>query len=609
MRSPALSRTIVASLVGLAALLAAGRSARAQASGFAVNRFEPSERGSDWFALESLDLRGKVRPAIGVIGDYQLRPLAIYEADGTLRAAPIEHVMTTHIGGSLVLADRIRFGVSMPIVLYQTGDAGRLQGVTYPSPSSEQAIGDVRLGFDVRLFGAYDGPITMALGGQVWLPSGDAASYTSDGSVRVQPRATVAGTVGFFTYAARAGVMFRDPDGSTFANSPIGHELTYGLSAGARVADKRLVIGPELFGSTVVSDDPFKTRTTPLEVILGGHYAFPGGARIGLGGGPGLTRGYGAPEVRLLASLEWVADVITDTDGDGIADDQDACRTTPGVRSADPDKNGCPVVAPPPDRDGDGILDKDDACPDVPGKTTTDPRTNGCADRDNDGIFDPVDACVDVPGMASADPKQNGCPELDSDNDGILDKEDACPSVAGIRTNDPATNGCPDPDRDKDGVPNATDACPDEPGKPDPDPKRNGCPKAFVQGTQIKILDQVKFKTNSAEILGKESDEVLQAVQAILTSHPEIKTVRVEGHTDNRGTAALNRKLSKDRAGSVVKWLTKNGVDASRLTSEGFGPDKPIDDNTTEQGRQNNRRVEFHIDAGGAAAPATPPTP
>ena len=103
----------------------------------------------------------------------------------------------------------------------------------------------------------------------------------------------------------------------------------------------------------------------------------------------------------------------------------------------------------------------------------------------------------------------------------MLDKDDACPDVAGLKTDDPKTNGCPDPDRDKDGIPNDQDACPDEPGKPDPDPKKNGCPKAYVQAGQIKITDQVKFKTGSALILpGKDSEEVLGAVLTILVDHP-----------------------------------------------------------------------------------------
>ncbi|MFO0673256.1 MAG: OmpA family protein [Polyangiaceae bacterium] len=198
-------------------------------------------------------------------------------------------------------------------------------------------------------------------------------------------------------------------------------------------------------------------------------------------------------------------------------------------------------------------------------------------------------------GPKNADVSLNGCP--DTDGDGVYDKDDACVDKPGIKTSDPKTNGCPDPDRDKDGIKNEDDACPDGAGKPDPDPKRNGCPKAFVQAGQIKILDQVKFKTNSADILpGKDSEEVLVAVLDVLKGHAEIKKVRVEGHTDNKGSAALNRKLSANRAASVVKWLVSHGIDAARLTSAGFGPDKPIDDNKTEAGRRQNRRVEFHIE-------------
>src|SRR5690606_24891399 len=90
--------------------------------------------------------------------------------------------------------------------------------------------------------------------------------------------------------------------------------------------------------------------------------------------------------------------------------------------------------------------------------------------------------------------------------------------------------------------------------------------------------------------------EVLEAVAKVLSEHPEIKRVRVEGHTDNRGAAALNKRLSAARAASVVGWLTKHGIDKERLTSEGFGPDRPIATNQDEAGRSLNRRVEFHIE-------------
>mgnify|MGYP001016449313 CR=1 FL=1 len=58
----------------------------------------------------------------------------------------------------------------------------------------------------------------------------------------------------------------------------------------------------------------------------------------------------------------------------------------------------------------------------------------------------------------------------------------------------------------------------------------------------------------------------------------------------------MNKKLSADRAASVVKWLTDHGIDKQRMKSAGFGPDRPIETNSTDEGRRQNRRVEFHIE-------------
>jgi outer membrane protein OmpA-like peptidoglycan-associated protein len=251
------------------------------------------------------------------------------------------------------------------------------------------------------------------------------------------------------------------------------------------------------------------------------------------------------------------------------------------------------VAPPPPDRDGDRVPDAEDACPDVPGVATNDPKTNGCPpDRDQDEIPDAQDACPDVRGVRTNDPVTNGCAP-DRDRDGVADFEDACPDVKGVKTSDPKTNGCP-PDRDADGIPDDVDACPDQPGKADPDPKKNGCPLVYVKSGQIRITQQVKFRFDSAD-LDPAGDPILEAVLQILRDHPEIKKVRVEGHTDNKGTAAYNKNLSVARARAVTGWLEKHGVARGRLTAEGFGMDRPIDTSGTEEAQRNNRRVEFHI--------------
>ena len=313
---------------------------------------------------------------------------------------------------------------------------------------------------------------------------------------------------------------------------------------------------------------------------------------------------------------------VLDTDQDGIPDTADACPKEKGVPSSDPAKNGCPLR----DKDKDTILDEVDACPDVPGVADPDPAKNGCplpGDTDGDGIIDPQDACVNEKGVPSEDPKANGCP--DKDGDGIPDIIDACPDLAGVKTSDPKTNGCPG-DTDGDGIRDDQDACPTEPGKADPDPTRNGCPQVFVRGEEIVITEQVQFDTGTAKIKPV-SDPLLDNVAKAMKVHPEILEVEVQGHTDTKGSKALNTTLSNNRANAVMKALEKRGIDKNRMTAKGYGPDVPIASNDTDEGRAKNRRVQFKItdkakkDAtapstttttpapGGAAPPAPAPAP
>jgi outer membrane protein OmpA-like peptidoglycan-associated protein len=78
------------------------------------------------------------------------------------------------------------------------------------------------------------------------------------------------------------------------------------------------------------------------------------------------------------------------------------------------------------------------------------------------------------------------------------------------------------------------------------------------------------------------------------TQYPDIK-VTIEGHTDNTGRAETNQKLSESRAASVKKYLVSKGISADRLTTGGFGADRPIEDNKTAAGKAKNRRVEFKL--------------
>jgi outer membrane protein OmpA-like peptidoglycan-associated protein len=107
------------------------------------------------------------------------------------------------------------------------------------------------------------------------------------------------------------------------------------------------------------------------------------------------------------------------------------------------------------------------------------------------------------------------------------------------------------------------------------------------------ILHNLFFATNQTTIL-PESESALQDLYTMLKENPEIR-IRITGHTDNVGSDKANQKLSEGRAKSVRADLINRGINGDRIEAEGKGESQPIDTNDTEEGRQNNRRVEFMI--------------
>ena len=110
----------------------------------------------------------------------------------------------------------------------------------------------------------------------------------------------------------------------------------------------------------------------------------------------------------------------------------------------------------------------------------------------------------------------------------------------------------------------------------------------------IELDDKVQFAMDSARIL-KASYPVLDAAAQKILDAPHIRLIRIEGHASADGDDDHNLELSAARAESVLQYLVSQGVDAARLTSEGFGEQRPVADNDTEEGRELNRRVELHI--------------
>jgi outer membrane protein OmpA-like peptidoglycan-associated protein len=248
----------------------------------------------------------------------------------------------------------------------------------------------------------------------------------------------------------------------------------------------------------------------------------------------------------------------------------------------------------PGDMDGDGILDDVDRCPRVPEDKDGYQDDDGCPDEDNDsdGINDTIDKCPLDPEDRDNFEDDDGCPEPDNDKDGLSDRVDACPMEPEDQDGFEDDDGCPDPDNDKDGIPDKDDKCPNEVGVP-PD----GCPKKYtlvvVTEKKIELKQTVFFDTNKATIKSV-SFALLDDVALALKDNPKIK-VEVQGHTDSQGNDSFNLKLSQRRAESVRAYLQSKGVARDRMTPRGYGENVPLADNRTDDGRAQNRRVEFII--------------
>lgn len=245
------------------------------------------------------------------------------------------------------------------------------------------------------------------------------------------------------------------------------------------------------------------------------------------------------------------------------------------------------------DRDGDGYPDDKDRCPKDAENFNAFEDEDGCPDdpdADRDGVPDSLDLCVLEPEDLDGYLDNDGCPEPDNDLDTLVDGADQCPLEAEDPDGFQDADGCPDPDNDQDTVPDVTDQCPNVPGTASGEPL--GCPTlVVVTDCELKISQQIHFETNRDGIR-PESFQVLDAVVGVLNDNPEIK-IEIQGHTDNKGAAAYNKDLSNRRANSVRKYLVAHGIAAHRLTSIGYGLERPLVDNTTEQNRALNRRVQF----------------
>ena len=548
---------------------------------------DPSARGSLFVGngrtLSATEFR------VGVAGFY---------AHGNLRSSNggtftdlLQDRFGFQVFGALGLTSWLELGANVPVYAYQQGTTGL--------HLASAGLGNPWLTAKVNLLDAHQ-PISLSIVLGLGIPVGTSAAQGGDGTLSAAPRVQLGRVYDAWQFGLELGYLHRTlVDYQPLTNGPedrIGSQLYLAVMAatvnpvGPRGEITFRGFAPLAGGPPGVEGQlGFRWALGPVELIASAGPGFGGQATT-----PAVRAYFGAAFANMPMTqptcVEGRAYALAecpdfDRDGDGVANSADRAPLLPEDKDGFQDDDG----APDPDNDDDGTIDTLDECPDVAGPT----GNKGCpdTDRDADGVVDRLDRCPDQPEDRDDFEDSDGCPELDNDKDGFADALDACPLIAGISQE----KGCPAKDTDGDTVFDHEDNCPSEKGVVE----NQGCPAekkqlVIITVEQLKILDKVYFDTGKASIQ-KRSNALLDNLAQVLTVHPEIAKVQVEGHTDTVGVPEQNKKLSQERAESVKAYLVKKGVADDRLRAVGFGQEKPAQSNDTPAGREFNRRVEFNI--------------
>jgi len=598
--------------VAAAALIAVGlapSATRAEGARVQAENFEPRYgQGTSILNSPKTDLVQHLRPTVGLMFHVSNGLVALNSVDragNQERRNLIGHSHKLELTAGMGLFDWVDFGVALPFVVAQDLAADSTLGQLGDSFSLQDLRFNVRARF-VRPEESHGVGVGLDLG--LFFPTGDDTQFTTDGTVRFEPRLIVdwrhdSG----FLIGLNAGLQVR-PE-RRHLNVVTGHSFRWSLSTEIPLGVDGLHLLGTAFGNVALTDnyDP-KDETKLVNDIYSKPIEMLGAVRywwkehhlvFQAGGGAGLTSGLGAPEWRALVSVDYTP-VGNDRDADGLVDSVDKCPDEPEDRDAYRDDDGCPD----PDNDEDGIEDVDDRCPMEPEDKDGFEDANGCPDPDNDkdGVPDTSDKCPLDPEDKDTFEDADGCPDPDNDKDGIADVNDQCPMKPEDRDGFEDANGCPDPDNDNDGIPDVNDVCPMRPETKNGLNDDDGCPdkkdpKAKVQVTKryLTIKGKVNFASAKAKLRGKGTFTLLDEVASVLGEYKQITKLRIEGHTDNRGPAGYNRKLSQRRAQAVMKYLVSKGVAADRLVAVGFGEDRPKVPNKGRKNMAKNRRTEFYI--------------
>lgn len=556
------------SALGLAAFFVCAAPAVVSAEGFDLQQFSPMPNLSgNLFSTASADVAPHLEWSAMALFNYAHNPLILRDDNGDKLEALVKHQGTVHLMLSLGLFDWVDLGVDVPLAVWQEGTS--VPGGNIRPEDGSFGVGDLRFVPKVKLFSTrkhpLDNGVALALLADVYAPTGD-SKQLQGGDFRIGPRLAFDAMLGGTRLAANVGYQYREEQ--KVENLSVQDTLSWNLGVEVPLHEKFRVTG-EAFGRITPRADSFESYNSPTEFVAGGKFQ-TGRFFATAGGGFGIVDGYGTPDWRAFVGLgfapplpvreEVVVEEPVEESECSAENVEFTCVEIPATSCADGGLRTYHAVC---TQEGECAYESTDSlCPensycgeDKAGNVTCIPEPDCRVDGD----------CGEVPATTCAD--------------NVLTvfagqcRDEKCHY-------EPTQVNCAS--RTECGLDNGVAAC-----VPVVD-------KVVVKGKKIEIMDVVHFALNSDEI-DERSFELLSQVAQILKNHPEIELIRIEGHTDNRGKKALNQDLSERRAKSVLNFLVGQRVDEKRLTSQGFGPDRPVQTNNTEKGRAANRRVEFHI--------------
>jgi OOP family OmpA-OmpF porin len=399
---------------------------------------------------------------------------------------------------------------------------------------SEAGLGDIRLLPKFRILNDAKAGVGLAFIADVRLPTHTSDFYGGARTPGFAPKLVIDHKFGLtgLRMALELGVLLREK--TEFRNVTAASEFLAGAGIAYRFDGGRSPVELMLDLRSSVGLAQTDAEEVGLEGLLGAAFHVHPDWTIHAAAGLGLLEGFGVPTARVLAGVRWEPSP-NDPDHDGIASPDTPVEHEEAAAASEGEE------IPP------SVDDVDDKA------------------REQ-AILGGYDACPDLPEDLDGDEDEDGCPEGDEDGDGVLDYLDRCSDQA------ETINGFED-----------EDGCPDE-----------GPAQIIVEPGRITILGTINFRPNSST-LDPGSNDILNQIALTLRKHREIDHIEVGGHTDSTGPRSLNMRLSRDRAREVRRYLIGRGIPPARLSARGFGPDKPLADNQTDEGRSKNRRVEFLV--------------